>query len=248
MKQNSRELIVVCPVYNEPAASLFALAQEWEAVLDGLVGDWEWRFIDDGSSAEDTLAALRRIAADRPRFTVHRTANQGHGQACLLGYRLVRPLARWILQIDSDGQCRVSDFPALWAARRPEFHQFGVRVIRDDGRLRRWISAGIRMYLWAVTGVLHPDSNCPFRILYADRLEGALDDIPYALANMALALKIAGRSRFTRIGFAKRRQGASTHRFLRSLKNLLELRGLELGSETAAIRIMTVGIPRSPRP
>ena len=228
MTQDERELIVVCPVYNESAESLHALAREWEQVLDKHVGDWEWLFIDDGSTAQGTRDALDAIVAARPRFQVSRTPNQGHGQACLFGYRMTRPMTDWILQIDSDGQCRVEDFPPLWNARRPDFHQFGVRVRRDDGRLRRWISLGVRSYLWAATGVCHPDPNSPFRLLFAPILEGTLDALPYNLANMALSLKIADRSRFTPIGFAQRRQGASTHKFFASLKNILELRGLDL--------------------
>lgn len=233
MSAEQRDVIVVCPVYNEPGDCLLALAEEWEKTLDAHASNWEWVFIDDGSNDPGTREALREIAAARPRFKVWRTPNRGHGQACLFGYKMVRGLTRWILQVDSDGQCRVEDFPALWNARKERFHQFGVRATRDDGAARRWISAGVRLYLWALTGVRHPDANCPFRLLFAPGLDASLEELPYGLANMALSLRLFERSRFSRIGFARRRRGESTHRVLKSLRSLLELRSLELSPRAA---------------
>ena len=222
-----RELIVVCPVYNESGDSLRALVREWEEALDRELDDWEWVFIDDGSTRDDTRSALEAITRTRPRFCCLRTAShQGHGRACIFGYRSVCPRAHWILQIDSDGQCRPGNFPALWKGKADGFHQFGVRFRREDGRLRSWISLAVRLYLRLATGVWHPDPNCPFRLLYAPGLPPYLDGLPFNLANMALALRLTGVSRFCRIGFASRRTGRSSHKIVKSLASLWELRRL----------------------
>ncbi|HNW44736.1 MAG TPA: glycosyltransferase [Elusimicrobiales bacterium] len=221
-----RELIIICPVYNESAASLVALAGEWETVLENETRDWEWFFIDDGSSLEETTAALRRIAACKPRFKLLRTANQGHGQACIYGYRTLSARARWLLQIDSDGQCRPQDFRRLWEDKLEGSHQFGIRRRRQDGRLRALLSLCIRFYLRLATGVSHPDPNCPFRLLYAPLLPPYLNGLQFNLANLALALRLRANTKFTDIGFARRRDGRSTHRVLKSIASILELRRL----------------------
>ena len=102
MIDEQRDLMVVCPVYNDSASALFALAEEWEKALDARGASWEWVFIDDGSTAPGTRQALREIAADRPRFKVWRTPNQGRDRAALFGREMVRGLTRRVLQVDSD--------------------------------------------------------------------------------------------------------------------------------------------------
>jgi len=217
-----KELRVVCPVYNESAPCLRALVAEWEPVLLRHLTDWEWVFIDDGSTRPETTSALEEIARSRPCFRRLRIPNSGHGGACLHGYRTFCRDSRWLLQVDSDGQCRAEDFPTLWAARAEGWHQFGVRRAREDGWSRRLISQGIRIYLGLVTGGWHPDPNCPFRLLWCRHLEPHLAGMPFALVNIALALRLKDQSRFSPIGFHRRHDHRSSVRVLPALRALAE--------------------------
>ena len=104
------ELWVVMPVYNE-AAALRAVVEEWVPVLARCTRDVTFCVVDDGST-DATPAVLRQLASEHPQIGVVRKRNTGHGRTCLHGYRLaVTRGARFILQIDSDGQCPAAGFP-----------------------------------------------------------------------------------------------------------------------------------------
>ncbi len=241
MKQDTRkELRIICPVHNEAAWSLRELVREWTPVLDEHLKDWEWVFIDDGSTAPRTLAALEQITLGDPRFQCRRLiVNRGHGQACVYGYREFHNTTRWLLQIDSDGQCRPKDFRTIWGQRVSGLHHFGVRRGRRDGGSRKIISLGVRLYLWLMSGTYHPDPNCPFRLLWCRKLGPHLSGLSHKLANLALALRLKPDSRFSPVGFLLRRCGQSSHNPARTIKALLEflpILGLGVASASSLSR------------
>ena len=218
-----KELRVICPVYNESEECLKALAREWEPVLDQCLSDWEWVFIDDGSTRPDTMRALAALVGGGSKFRCWRIPNSGHGRACVAGYKQFHGVSRWLLQIDSDRQCRPEDFSLLWKGRREGLHMFGVRRGREDGWSRRLISLAVRLYLWSATGIFHPDPNCPYRLLWTRDLSPCLERLNYSLANIALALRLFQDSRFCGIGFRARPDGQSSHNIRATLRALLEL-------------------------
>jgi len=183
------ELVLVVPVYNEKDAIVPVLT-EWRAELSRTVGEGRFSIlvVDDGS----TDATPERLAAlGWPELRVHRHANRGHGQSCLVGYiEAAATGAPYIFQIDSDGQCDPTGFAAVWARRANAPAIYGRRVTRDDGRARRLISAVLRLSLKAARGTRLNDANVPFRLYRAPLAAATARRIPpdFNLANIAMAV------------------------------------------------------------
>jgi dolichol-phosphate mannosyltransferase len=209
------ELTVVTPVYNE------------EANIAAVIGDWLEVFaregvacrlltINDGST-DATLSTLGHLQSRFPeQLMIIDKLNSGHGRACRAGYEAaLRVGSPWILQIDSDGQCDPAFFPQFWAKREQADCIFGVRVARDDGLSRRWISVACRRLIALVTGYDLKDPNVPYRLIARAALEQALHRVPkeFELQNIALALALKRNSAlrwdYVPIRFRARHAGAS---------------------------------------
>lgn len=183
------ELVLLIPVYNEEDAIVQVL-QEWRAELQRTVGDGKFLIlvVDDGS----TDATPSRLAAlGWPELRVHRHANRGHGQSCLVGYaQAALTGAPYVFQIDSDGQCDPAGFAGVWARRGRAAAIYGRRTSRDDGWARRLISRVLRLSLKVARGTRLNDTNVPFRLYRAPMAAAAAAWIPadFNLANIAMAL------------------------------------------------------------
>jgi glycosyltransferase involved in cell wall biosynthesis len=183
------ELVLVVPVYNEEDA-IVPVLEEWRAELARTVG--ADRFIllvvDDGS--KDATPA-RLAALNWPELRVHRHANRGHGQSCLVGYAQAEAMgAAYVFQIDSDGQCDPAGFSSVWARRANAVAVYGRRTSRDDGMARRFISAVLRGSLKLTRGTRLNDTNVPFRLYKTGPAAAAAARVPsdFNLANIAMAL------------------------------------------------------------
>lgn len=189
---NHVELIVVMPVYNEEA-SIVRVVRDWlhsfakEGIAHRLI------VINDGSR-DRTLPLLKRCEEEfSDRLLVIDQPNSGHGRSCRRGYeKALMDGAPWILQIDSDGQCDPMYFPAFWLRRSGADCVFGVREVRDDGLVRKWISIACRLLTALVTGTNLRDANVPYRLMKREALEVALRNVPpdFDLQNIALTLAL----------------------------------------------------------
>jgi dolichol-phosphate mannosyltransferase len=183
------ELVLVVPVYNEEDA-IGPVLVEWRAELIRTVGAGRFTIlvIDDGS----TDATPTRLAAlGWGELQVHRHANRGHGQSCLVGYIKADEMgATYIFQIDSDGQCDPVGFAKVWALREDVPAVYGRRTSRDDGAARRLISGILRASLKLARGTQLNDTNVPFRLYRAPLAAAAARRVPadFNLANIAMAL------------------------------------------------------------
>ena len=145
------ELAVVMPIYNE-AANIEAVLREWFTCLGRVASDFVLFAINDGSK-DNTASVLGSLAPEfGSRLRVVHKANSGHGSSCREGYELALATgARWILQIDSDGQCDPKFFAEIYAARTAHDCVFGYRRTRDDGRGRHFITRSYRLLLWPMS-------------------------------------------------------------------------------------------------
>lgn len=169
------ELAVVMPTRNEGAA-LETVVREWVAELRRQAPDFELLVLDDGST-DETAGILARLQSEIKELRAVDKENSGHGRTCCLGYRLaLSDGARWILQIDSDGQCDPRDFSPVWAARAACPAVFGFRVRREDGWRRQLISRCARLAVFLAAGAWIQDANVPYRLVGADALRRALED------------------------------------------------------------------------
>ena len=215
------ELIAVTPVYNEES-NIAAVIAEWLEIFahEGVAG--RFLTINDGSS-DATLSILRALEAQFPeQLVILDKSNSGHGQTCRAGYEAALQFkSPWILQIDSDGQCDPVFFSQFWAKREEADCIFGVRVIRDDGLLRKWMSIACRRLIAIVTGYDLKDPNVPYRLIARVALEQALQLVPkeFELQNIALAFALkrnrALRWAYVPIRFRARRDGQSRLSFLK---------------------------------
>ena len=181
------QLAIVVPVYNEEDC-IIAVLGEWRKMLQATLERFCFLVIDDGST-DHTAERLGRL--DWPELKVHRHANRGHGQSCLVGYQLAFEMGTdYVLQIDSDGQCDPVGFPKLWELRDNAAAIYGRRVKRDDGVARQIITVILRRLLKTLYRTKLNDTNVPFRLYRTSSAASAASKIPksFDLANIAVAL------------------------------------------------------------
>lgn len=114
---------------------------------------WELVFVDDGS-ADRTLELARTVVGDDPRCKVFSLgANRGIGGALKAGVRSAS--MPWVTFLPCDGQIPVGELDVLLRAAdaRGVDVVFSVYRDRDDGMLRKVLSAGVRGLIRAVHGV-----------------------------------------------------------------------------------------------
>ena len=172
---NSRELIVVMPVYNE-AECIGAVLDDWRTALADLAIDFEILALNDGSK-DQTAAVLAAYETDA-RVTVVNKANSGHGPTILRGYREAVARAEWVFQVDSDDEMKPGAFPNFWRRRAKYDAIFGVRVAREQDSARRFLSAGSRATIKFLYGRGVRDVNVPYRLMRAAVLAPIVAAIP----------------------------------------------------------------------
>ncbi|HSH42514.1 MAG TPA: glycosyltransferase family 2 protein [Arenicellales bacterium] len=212
MKPGDAQLWAVMPVYNE-SASLRSVVEEWLSCFRTHVESFRLGLINDGST-DETPELMRELAAANPELLCVDKPNTGHGRSCIYGYRLALEAgAQYVFQIDSDGQCRPSDFTALWRQRERCAAVFGRRSLREDSVVRRLVSRLLTAQIALCAGIWVPDANVPYRLIRADLLSEALEQVPedIDLANVALAMVLQRRRRicWVDIGFRPRTGGVS---------------------------------------
>jgi glycosyltransferase involved in cell wall biosynthesis len=188
-----RELMVVMPVFNEEGCVEVVL-EEWTKELERAGLDYVWLLLDDGST-DRTPAMLARWARENEgdRIEIISRSNRGHGQTCLEGYRRAATQGvPWVFQIDSDGQCDPSFFPAVWEQRHGHDVVYGRRARRRDGWKRVLASSLVRLTVKLATGADCIDANVPYRLMSTANLRPLVESIPseFDLANIALAVQI----------------------------------------------------------
>ena len=188
-----RELLVVIPFFNEED-SVPVVWEEWTRELERSGLDYGLLLLDDGST-DRTLEILERYRREHGagRVEIFSRANRGHGQTCLEGYRRAcGQRVSWVFQIDSDGQCDPSFFPAVWEQRYGHDVVYGRRAQRRDGWKRVLASGLVRRVVKLATGADCVDANVPYRLMSTTNLLTLVDSIPsdFDLANIALAVQI----------------------------------------------------------
>lgn len=224
-KALNAELLVVMPIYNEEA-NIANVLQEWLAALEKTGTPFAVICLNDGSrdGTAAQLAALEQTHGDK--LCVINKINGGHGPTCRMGYDIaVASPAKWVLQIDSDGQCDPGYFNEFWTRAKDADCVFGQRISRDDGRARvvtSWICSHATSL---VCGHSLADANVPYRLMRTEVLRKALACVPAAfnIHNVALTvtLKKMGESirwAYVPIHFRDRQGGSNSIDLLKVAK------------------------------
>lgn len=212
MRPGNTDLWVIAPVYNEQE-SLRGVVEEWLACLRAHNLDFRLCLINDGSS-DDSLRVIRTLESANAEVVSMDKENTGHGRTCVVGYQAALSRgARYVFQIDSDGQCDPRFFTSLWQRKQDRAAVFGRRTQREDSVVRRLVSRLLGLQVALCTGVRVPDANVPYRLIPMTVLEDALKLVPenVDLANLFLAVVLQHQRRicWVDIGFRARRGGVS---------------------------------------
>ena len=211
------ELVVVIPVFNEKD-NIVALVKEWTECFNSMGIDYQFMLINDGST-DKTLEILQGIEIKEPtRILVVDKINSGHGRSCRLGYSaaVAAPATKWILQIDSDGQCDPQYFQSFWGHRNENDCIFGRRIKRDDGIARVITSKACKFLATLIGGRDLVDPNVPYRLMRRDILEPALKLIPpsFDIHNVAITFVLKRRKdlrwKYVPITFRERQGGSNS--------------------------------------
>jgi glycosyltransferase involved in cell wall biosynthesis len=206
-------LYIVMPAYNEEA-NIEEVVEEWYPKLE--YGNEDSRMvISDGGSKDNTLQILYKLQEKYPKLEVLPRPGTDHGTKVILLYKYaIEHGARWIFQTDSDGQTLPAEFDAFWQQREDYDALMGNRVVRGDGKDRKFVENVLRTYLWCYFGVMVPDANAPFRLMRADTVKKYVYLMPdnFNLPNAILAAcfsKFHDRVMYSEVTFRPRQGGTN---------------------------------------
>ncbi len=166
---------LVVPAYNEEAV-LTAFHQEISAEISGLVDDFEFVFVDDGSR-DGTAEIMRGLAARDPRVrAVLLSRNFGHEAAIEAGLRAADGDA--VIVMDADLQDGPEIIPRLISAWREGAEVvYAVRTGRKEGPVLRAAFSGFYRLASRVMSIELPRDAGPFSLM--DRqVVNVLNDLP----------------------------------------------------------------------
>lgn len=182
-------LFVVIPAYNEEE-NIERCVEDWYPVVENHNDDGESRLVivNDGSR-DHTFEKLKDLAESRPLLVPVTKENGGHGSAVLHGYRYaIEDGAEWIFQTDSDGQTDPAEFEAFWEKRNDYDAIIGKRIVRGDGKDRKFVENVVCFLLRTIFGIRVEDANAPFRLMRAELVGKYIGKLPqdFNLPNIML--------------------------------------------------------------
>lgn len=173
------KLYIIIPAYNE-AENIEACVNDWYPVVKKCDTDGESRLviINDGSK-DNTLEILQKLAQTRPLLLPLTKPNGGHGATLLYGYNYaIQNHADYIFQTDSDGQTNPHEFEAFWKLRHEYDAVIGNRVVRGDGKDRKFVENTVCFLLRLIFGVKVQDANAPFRLMKTELVAKYIHKLP----------------------------------------------------------------------
>ncbi len=179
---------VIMPVYNEEE-SLSHVVDAWLPVLRENLNNFVYCILNDGSK-DSSIDIMNDYAQSNKEIKVVDKPNSGHGQSCIYGYQLaIDAGAKWVFQMDSDGQCNPMYFGDVVKASDESPVVYGYRKTRDDGWKRFYISRVVSAFIWIATGVWVRDANVPYRFMHTDSLKTIVNHVPkdFHLANVLIS-------------------------------------------------------------
>lgn len=177
MEQNV--LYIVIPAYNEKD-NIEQCVNDWYPIVEKFNGEGKSRLviINDGSK-DNTYEILMKLAETKPLLQPETKTNGGHGSTVLYGYRYaIKHNADYIFQTDSDGQTNPDEFQEFWENREKYDAIIGNRVVRGDGKDRKFVENIVCFLLRMIFGVKVKDANAPFRLMKTALVSKYIDKLP----------------------------------------------------------------------
>lgn len=172
-----KRLYIVIPAYNE-SENITKTIEEWYPIVEGLGGNSRLVIIDDGSK-DNTYKIIQDYAKTHPLLIPLTKKNCGHGPTVLFGYRYaIENGADLIFQTDSDGQTNPDEFEAFYKDIDSYDAIIGNRVVRGDGKERKFVENTVCFLLRLIFGIKVEDANAPFRLMRAELVKRYIDKLP----------------------------------------------------------------------
>lgn len=160
------DLSVILPVHNE-VNSLAKILSDWQKEIDRLRISYEFVVSEDGST-DGTKELLTELRKTYPIRLCQEEARRGYGKAVIDGINLAG--SRYILCIDSDGQCNPGNFASFWNNRDAADVLIGWRTNRQDVLIRKLYSGLFkRVFNLLFRNHLH-DPSAPFVLFKKQRV------------------------------------------------------------------------------
>lgn len=216
MSDDSPELSIVAPVYNE-APNIERLYTELVAALEPYGRSFEIIAVDDGS-VDGSFEILRELHARDPRVRALRLVrNFGQNPATYAGFEHAR--GRIIVSIDADLQNPPSEIPKL-IDKLEEGHQVvqGWREQRQDHMLRRAASRGINGLISRILGTQVRDLGCGMKAYRREVIDRLLMSSHHARYLPAETAWLGVRPGEVKVAHRSREQGESKYGIIALLR------------------------------
>lgn len=184
---NNNSLYIVMPAYNEEKTIEYVI-QDWYPLLE-LANKDSKIIIADNNSKDCTYDILKRLQEKYPKLVVIKNEIKGHGPTIIKLYKYsIEKGVDFIFQTDSDGQTNPIEFENFWKQRNDYDVILGNRVIRGDGKSRKFIEKTLCFILHAIFGVKLKDANSPYRLMNSKIVAKYINnfDDDYNLPNVML--------------------------------------------------------------
>src|SRR3989338_9171250 len=130
------DLSIILPVHNEKETIELVL-QEWKKELENFPLKYKLVICEDGST-DGTQKLLLKIRKKYRLILNQKAYRRGYGQAVIDGIKTAD--SKYILCVDSDGQCDPKDFKNFWLKRNQDKVIIGWRRQRADPIERKLFS------------------------------------------------------------------------------------------------------------
>lgn len=218
MKKKNETLYIVIPAYNEED-NIEKCIEDWYPVIEKRIeeGNLDSRLviINDGSK-DNTYEILKKISKKKKHLIPLNKENGGHGSTVLFGYNYaIKNGAEFVFQTDSDGQTNPKEFEAFWKLRNKYDAIIGNRVVRGDGKDRKFVENTVCLLLRFIFGVKVEDANAPFRLMKTDLVSKYIKKLPkdYNLPNIMFTTYFVYNKEkvtFKEISFKPREKGVNS--------------------------------------
>ena len=170
-----KELSIVLPVFNEANSIEFVL-REWQKELIKHKISYDFLICEDGST-DGTKEILLKVKRKYHPIMNQRRERRGYTRAVLDGLKSAH--SRFVLCIDSDGQCDPVDFAKFWKKRHQADVLIGRRVKRADTFNRKFISFWFRLvFRYLFPSTIH-DPSAPFVLFQQEKIKNYIKHLSY---------------------------------------------------------------------
>ena len=158
----TQNISICLPIFNE-AKSIKIVIDEWTNLMNNLSLDFKIICSEDGST-DKTKEILLEIIKQNPRV-INNISHEKRGYTKAVISGIDKADTKYILCVDSDGQCDPADFESFWANKdklNKNYFLIGNRFDRKDGFFRHLISKLFKLYHKILFPNNLKDPSCPY--------------------------------------------------------------------------------------